>query len=366
MNEEGYIYVLGVAGGNNIALCKIGMTTKEPELRCKQINQGSTGDVLWEVVYKEFVKNRRECESLVHTKLTKYRQSGKEIFHIRPDEVIPIVRACQSSVNLTPQVFYKYPSNKECINKLVQQVKDYATTHSQKIKAIKNMGLLCRHTEDKDKIKRNAKIIVELLSNKNKEIRDLSETILIDIGVIAIDVVLEKEIYSIPGRRHGYDIKKSIFIGMGKVAVEELVQRIDKDIYVITEALCGMPFDNDSIKRGCINLFLKENMMNRYREEIFKNMQKKNIFTKNELQAVIQKGLNHTDPLVRVLSAEWHISTNHIMGTINILLKDNAIVDRFYSQNFHLLIHNEIKNKPVFYWVKEAIKMKKEIRGQKR
>jgi hypothetical protein len=44
----GYVYILGPRG-LDLPICKIGKTKNDPLTRCAQINDSSTGDILWDV-----------------------------------------------------------------------------------------------------------------------------------------------------------------------------------------------------------------------------------------------------------------------------------------------------------------------------
>lgn len=79
--KAGYVYILEVKD-IDLPVCKIGMTTKTPSVRCAEINRSSTGDFIWTLAYKMAVNDCRKFESLVHEKLVSYRQKGREFFNI--------------------------------------------------------------------------------------------------------------------------------------------------------------------------------------------------------------------------------------------------------------------------------------------
>tara|TARA_R110002072_G_scaffold301897_1_gene482782 strand:+ start:3532 stop:4581 length:1050 start_codon:yes stop_codon:yes gene_type:complete len=80
-DNNGYVYILEVKD-IDLPVCKIGMTTRDPYERCNEINNSSTGDFIWSVVYFIAVDNCKKLESLVHSKLTPLRQKGREFFNI--------------------------------------------------------------------------------------------------------------------------------------------------------------------------------------------------------------------------------------------------------------------------------------------
>jgi hypothetical protein len=94
--EEGYLYVLGVKD-IDLPVCKIGKTTRDPVVRCAEINQSSTGDFLWEVMHSLTVNDCHTFESLVHSKLVPLRQRGREFFNIHPDDAIVAIRSILES-----------------------------------------------------------------------------------------------------------------------------------------------------------------------------------------------------------------------------------------------------------------------------
>jgi T5orf172 domain len=84
MTENGYVYILS-AKDIKLPLSKIGMTTRAPQVRCAEINKSSTGDLLWQVEHQVFVDDCQKAESLLHKKLAKFRQTGREFFNIEPN-----------------------------------------------------------------------------------------------------------------------------------------------------------------------------------------------------------------------------------------------------------------------------------------
>ncbi|TYL89954.1 GIY-YIG nuclease family protein [Bradyrhizobium rifense] len=81
----GNVYILEVKD-LDLPVCKIGMTKKDPMVRCAEINKSSTGDFLWSVRYVLAVDDCIRFESLIHRTLERYRQKGREFFQLTADE----------------------------------------------------------------------------------------------------------------------------------------------------------------------------------------------------------------------------------------------------------------------------------------
>ena len=79
--KEGDVYVRGVKD-IDLPVSKIGMTSKDPTIRCAEINRSSTGDFLWEVAHQIALSDCRKIESLVHAKLLPLRQKGREFVNL--------------------------------------------------------------------------------------------------------------------------------------------------------------------------------------------------------------------------------------------------------------------------------------------
>ena len=79
---EGYIYILLNRAFQNDHY-KIGMTTKTPEKRARELS-GATGIPRnFEVLYEQRVTDCKRAERLLHSKLHQYRSAGnREFFHI--------------------------------------------------------------------------------------------------------------------------------------------------------------------------------------------------------------------------------------------------------------------------------------------
>ncbi|WP_042317126.1 GIY-YIG nuclease family protein [Paraburkholderia terrae] len=96
--EEGYVYVLGVKD-IDLPVSKIGRTTRDPAVRCAEINQSSTGDFIWEVTHQIAVSDCRKLELLVHEKLSPLRQKRREFFNIYPDAAIRAIESILASAS---------------------------------------------------------------------------------------------------------------------------------------------------------------------------------------------------------------------------------------------------------------------------
>lgn len=84
-NRQGYVYILEVED-IDLPVCKIGMTGRNPYVRCSEINKSSTGDFLWSVTHFIAVDNCRSLESLIHSKLGPLRQKNREFFNLRTED----------------------------------------------------------------------------------------------------------------------------------------------------------------------------------------------------------------------------------------------------------------------------------------
>jgi len=82
---KGYVYILEVKD-IDLPVCKIGMTTRNPYVRCDEINNSSTGDFIWTVAHHIAVDNCKKLESLVHSKLAPLRQKRREFFNINAED----------------------------------------------------------------------------------------------------------------------------------------------------------------------------------------------------------------------------------------------------------------------------------------
>ena len=78
---HGFVYILRVTD-IDLPVCKIGSTTKDPQVRCAEINRSSTGDFIWTVAHSVRVDDCRRLESLVHKSLSPMKQAGREFFNL--------------------------------------------------------------------------------------------------------------------------------------------------------------------------------------------------------------------------------------------------------------------------------------------
>ena len=78
---EGYIYILLNRAFQNDHY-KIGMTTKTPEERSRELSSAMGIPRDFEVLYERRVTDCKRAEQLLHRKLHQYRSTGKEFFQI--------------------------------------------------------------------------------------------------------------------------------------------------------------------------------------------------------------------------------------------------------------------------------------------
>lgn len=84
-NSEGFVYILEVSD-IILPVCKVGMTTRNPQERCNEINNSSTGDFIWSVAYSIYVSDCQKLESLTHSKLKPLRQKRREFFNLNAED----------------------------------------------------------------------------------------------------------------------------------------------------------------------------------------------------------------------------------------------------------------------------------------
>lgn len=92
MLNSGFLYVLAVKD-ISLPVCKIGMTTRTPEDRCNEINRSSTGDFLWTLTTAFAVTDCLAAEKLAHKTLESFRQTGREVFGLYPDDAVTRIRS---------------------------------------------------------------------------------------------------------------------------------------------------------------------------------------------------------------------------------------------------------------------------------
>jgi len=95
-STKGYVYILEVKD-IDLPVCKIGMTSRDPNDRCAEINKSSTGDFIWEVAHKVLVDDCKRLESLVHEKLGPLKQKRREFFNINGDDAYRALRSILAS-----------------------------------------------------------------------------------------------------------------------------------------------------------------------------------------------------------------------------------------------------------------------------
>lgn len=85
--EQGYVYILISPAFPD--LLKIGMTTRTPEERAKELSKGTGLPASFVVAYSEFVNNCSLAESLIHQKLVKHRyMQNREFFKLSLKDAI--------------------------------------------------------------------------------------------------------------------------------------------------------------------------------------------------------------------------------------------------------------------------------------
>jgi hypothetical protein len=111
----GFVYIL--VEGLGLPICKIGRTTQaDAEIRCAQINSGSTGDFKWRVKHAFAVNDCVNFERLVHKELAYCRQdSRREMFGLTGDEAYTRILdlLTQQSEIKEVQIAFPLPSEKE-------------------------------------------------------------------------------------------------------------------------------------------------------------------------------------------------------------------------------------------------------------
>ena len=80
--KEGYIYILQNASLDGYL--KIGMTTRTPRERAHELSQGSGVVVHFNVAYSERVVDCDMAEKMVHSRLNKFRVTGRREFFYLP------------------------------------------------------------------------------------------------------------------------------------------------------------------------------------------------------------------------------------------------------------------------------------------
>jgi hypothetical protein len=104
----GNVYVLEVKGFD-LPVCKIGMTKKDPEIRCAEINNSSTGDFIWAVKYFVTVNDCARFESLVHRELEIHRQRRREIFELPADDAYDSIRTMLAQQSEIKELLIAFP-----------------------------------------------------------------------------------------------------------------------------------------------------------------------------------------------------------------------------------------------------------------
>jgi len=248
------------------------------------------------------------------------------------------------------------------VNTIAARLADWASSVAQKKKALLALGLSARQATSNQMKEYIASIVVRGLFDHVKQIRDLSAQILSEIGPLAINVILDQQLWKVPGRKHGYDIAKDIFVSMGVEAVPTLLENIDRDPYIITNVFSEMPFPY--VKEACKDIFARQEFIGRYREEIVQKMRSYHDWDDTELKEILLQGLHHSDELVRILSAEWFAEDypTEAESELQKLLDDATPVDRFYRGNG--TCYGLTEKRPVSEYLRKALVKVAERRGE--
>lgn len=93
MSSQGYIYVL--INPAMPGLLKIGLTTKTPEERVKELSSATGVPINFILIYKEFFQNCAAAEKAIHAHLEAqgFRlNKGREFFEAEPSDVVDIIK----------------------------------------------------------------------------------------------------------------------------------------------------------------------------------------------------------------------------------------------------------------------------------
>lgn len=93
MSSQGYIYVL--INPAMPGLLKIGLTTKTPEERVKELSSATGVPVNFILIYKEFFQDCVSAEKAIHTRLEAqgFRfNKGREFFEAEPADVVDVIK----------------------------------------------------------------------------------------------------------------------------------------------------------------------------------------------------------------------------------------------------------------------------------
>lgn len=105
-----YLYILGNKSFKDNVF-KIGLTTKSPEDRAKQLSSLTAVPLPYDVLYQREVDDAPNLEALVHFKLGKYRISkDREFFKVSIDQIIQTIEESLTA-RISTQVDRKYFSS---------------------------------------------------------------------------------------------------------------------------------------------------------------------------------------------------------------------------------------------------------------
>lgn len=105
----GYVYLIHAQGTD---LCKIGLTTRQPEERLKELN-GKQSPYPLTLTHYVYVENVNEVERYLHSECKEYHHHN-EWFNIPADlipELIELMNKCQVQVQPEETVYQSYSGN---------------------------------------------------------------------------------------------------------------------------------------------------------------------------------------------------------------------------------------------------------------
>jgi hypothetical protein len=119
---EGYIYILLNRAFQNDHY-KIGMTTKTPEERARELSSATGIPRDFEVLYEQRVTDCERAERLLHRRLSQYRSTGKEFFQIPLKAAVKALEdvatklaesmSWRARLRLCPPTMIRYPHKQE-------------------------------------------------------------------------------------------------------------------------------------------------------------------------------------------------------------------------------------------------------------
>ena len=91
VSDEGWIYALVNPSMPN-TLVKIGMTTRDVEMRVNELSSKTAVPTPFQIIYRKEVSKCKHVEAVIHSKLRKYRyQKNREFFDVSPSKLVPFL-----------------------------------------------------------------------------------------------------------------------------------------------------------------------------------------------------------------------------------------------------------------------------------